>query len=84
MAGNIRLPKLISDCMVLQRDVDLDIWGWADPGTMITVRFNGSYYETETGNDGEWMVTLPPQPAGGPYLLEVNEIVIRDVLVGDV
>ena len=84
MAGNIRLPKLISDCMVLQRDVDLDIWGWADPGTMITVRFNGSYYETETGDDGEWMVTLPPQPAGGPYLLEVNEIVIRDVLVGDV
>ena len=84
VAGNIRLPKLISDCMVLQRDVDLDIWGWADPGTMITVRFNGSYYETETGNDGEWMVTLPPQQAGGPYLLEVNEIVIRDVLVGDV
>lgn len=84
MAGNIRLPKLISDCMVLQRDVDLDIWGWADPGTMITVRFNGSYYETKTGNDGEWMVTLPPQQAGGPYLLEVNEIVIRDVLVGDV
>lgn len=84
VAGNIRLPKLISDCMVLQRDVDLDIWGWADPGTMITVRFNGSYYETKTGNDGEWMVTLPPQPAGGPYLLEVNEIVIRDVLVGDV
>lgn len=84
VAGNIRLPKLISDCMVLQRDVDLDIWGWADPGTMITVRFNGSYYETETGDDGEWMVTLPPQQAGGPYLLEVNEIVIRDVLVGDV
>ena len=84
VAGNIRLPKLISDCMVLQRDVDLDIWGWADPGTMITVRFNGSYYETKTGNDGEWMVTLPPQQAGGPYLLEVNEIVIRDVLVGDV
>lgn len=84
VAGNIRIPKLISDCMVLQRDVDLDIWGWADPGTMITVRFNGSYYETKTGNDGEWMVTLPPQQAGGPYLLEVNEIVIRDVLVGDV
>ncbi len=84
MAGNIRLPELISDCMVLQRDVDLDIWGWADPGTIVTVRFNGSYYETTTGKDGSWTLTLPPQPAGGPYVLEVNEIVIRDVLVGDV
>ena len=82
--GKIRLPKLISDGMVLQRDVDLDIWGWADPGIWVTVRFNGAYYETQTGEDGKWMVTLPPQPAGGPYLMEVNEISIRDVLVGDV
>lgn len=82
--GNVRLPKLISDCMVLQRDVDLDIWGWADPGTWVTVRFNGGYHEAQTGEDGRWTVTLPPQPAGGPYLMEVNEIVIRDVLVGDV
>lgn len=82
--GNVRLPKLISDKMVLQRDVELDIWGWADPGTWVTVRFNGSHYETKTGDDGRWCVTLPAQPAGGPYLMEVNETIIRDVLVGDV
>ena len=34
--GKVRLPKMISDCMVLQRDVELDIWGWADPGTWVT------------------------------------------------
>lgn len=82
--GKVRLPKLISDGMVLQRDVDLEIWGWAEPGLWITVRFNGAYYETQTGEDGKWIVTLPPQKAGGPYLMEVNEIAIRDVLVGDV
>lgn len=82
--AKVRLPKLISDSMVLQRDVDLDIWGWSDPGTWITVRFNGGYYETKTGEDGRWTVTLPPQKAGGPYIMEVNEITIRDVLVGDV
>lgn len=80
----VTLPKLISDKMVLQRDVELDIWGWADPGTWVTVRFNGAYYEAQTGEDGKWMVTMPPHPAGGPYLMEVNEIAIRDVLVGDV
>ena len=82
--GKITLPKLISDKMVLQRDVELDIWGWADPGTWVTVRFNGGYYEAQAAEDGTWNVTLPPQKAGGPYLMEVNEIAIRDVLVGDV
>lgn len=82
--AKVRLPKLISDSMVLQRDVDLDIWGWSNPGTWVTVRFNGGYYETKTGEDGRWTVTLPPQKAGGPYIMEVNEITIRDVLVGDV
>ena len=82
--GKVTLPKLISDKMVLQRDVELDIWGWADPGIWVTVRFNGAYYETLTGEDGRWTVTLPPQPAGGPYIMEVNEITLRDVLVGDV
>lgn len=80
----VTLPKLISDKMVLQRDVELDIWGWADPGTWVTVRFNGAYHEAKTGEDGRWIVTLPPQKAGGPYVMEVNELTIRDILVGDV
>ncbi len=50
----------------------------------MTVRFQGRHYDTETGADGCWHVLLPPQQAGGPFVLEVNEIVIRDVLVGDV
>lgn len=80
----VTLPKLISDKMVLQRDVELDIWGWADPGTWVTVRFNGEYHEAKTREDGRWIVTLPPQKAGGPYVMEVNELTIRDILVGDV
>lgn len=82
--AKVRLPKLVSDKMVLQRDTDLKIWGWADAGEKVTVRLQGNYYETEADKDGNWEVTLPPQQAGGPYLMEVNEIVIRDVLVGDV
>ena len=82
--AKVRLPKLVSDKMVLQRDTDLKIWGWADTGEKVTVRLQGNYYETEADKNGNWEVTLPPQQAGGPYLLEVNEIVIRDVLVGDV
>ena len=82
--AKVRLPKLVSDKMVLQRDVELNIWGWASAGEKVTVRFNGAYYETEANSNGEWSVLLPPQKAGGPYLLEVNELKVRDVLVGDV
>ena len=82
--AKIRLPKLISDCLVLQRDVPLKIWGWADAGEKVTIRLDGNYYETEADLNGDWLVTLPPHKAGGPFLLEVNEIAVRDVLIGDV
>lgn len=82
--AKVRLPEIISDCMVLQRDSELKIWGWADPYEKITVRFDGSHYFTEADGSGNWSVCMPPHEAGGPYLLEVNETAIRDVLVGDV
>lgn len=82
--GKVRLPALISDRMVLQRDVELNIWGWADRGEMVTVRFRGQVYHTEPDTEGKWSVELPPQKAGGPFVMEVNELTIRDILIGDV
>ena len=80
----VRLPKLVGDRMVLQRETELKIWGWADPGEKVTVRFRDTPYYTEADGTGKWHVMLPPQQPGGPFLMEVNEKVIRDVLVGDV
>lgn len=82
--AEVRLPSMISDKMVLQRDTKLKIWGWANPQEKVTVRFGGKYFYTEATNDGKWFVELPAQPAGGPHVIEVNEIIIRDVLFGDV
>lgn len=84
LSAAIRLPGLVSDRMVLQRDTELTLWGWADPGEKVTVRFQGKFYDTEGGADGKWSVTLPPQKAGGPFIMEINEITIRDILIGDV
>lgn len=81
--AKVRLPQIISDCMVLQRDTELDIWGWADPGEKVTVRFDGAHYFTKADAQGNWSVKMDSHKAGGPYILEVNEKVIRDVLVGD-
>lgn len=82
--AKVRLPQVISDCMVIQRDACVKVWGWADPLEKVTVRFDGKHWFTQAGEDGRWTVEMDPHAAGGPYLLEVNEKIIRDVLVGDV
>ncbi len=82
--AKVRLPKLIGDRMVLQRDCELNIWGWADPDEWVTVSFRGDEYYTQADASGNWNVKLPAQTYGGPFILQVNEIIIRDVLVGDV
>jgi sialate O-acetylesterase len=73
--------------MVLQRDVEILVWGWADPREPISVSLAGNVRETVTGPDGKWRVTLPAVQAGGPFVLLVKgqkTIVLRDVLIGEV
>ena len=85
--AEVRLPKLFSDHMVLQRDVKLPVWGWADAGEAVTVSLAGQTAKTTAGPDGKWSVTLAPLPAGGPFELTVagtNTLKVIDVLVGEV
>jgi len=70
--------------MVLQRDVPLKIWGWADPGEKVKVAFLGKKYQTKADKQGNWKVDLHAIAAGGPYTMKVNEIEIKDILMGDV
>jgi sialate O-acetylesterase len=83
----VRLPVLISDGMVLQRDANVKIWGWADKNENLTIRFNGKIYHAVSGADGKWHVTLDDLKAGGPYEMDINasnQITLNDILVGDV
>jgi len=85
--GQVRLPKLVSDGMVLQRDAKVNIWGWASLGEKVTVAFKGKKYHTVTGQDGKWLVVLNPSKAGGPFMMDIsatNKITIKDILMGDV
>ena len=85
--AEIKLPQLISSHMVLQRNVELKLWGWASPKEKIYISFNGRRVHTAAGNNGKWLVTLPAMKAGGPYILTLkgqNTIVLSDILIGDV
>jgi sialate O-acetylesterase len=86
-SAQVRLPQLISDGMVLQREARVNIWGWAAAGEKVTVKFMGKSYRTTTPASGKWTIVLNTMKAGGPYIMDItasNHIVLKDILLGDV
>lgn len=88
-SAKIRLSQLICDHMVMQRNQPVNLWGWAKEGMTIQVMFQNQTYESiAAGTTGEWTVTLPAMPAGGPYVLTIKDegetLTIKDVWLGDV
>lgn len=83
--ADIRLPRLLSDGAILQREKSVEVWGWADDGEKVTVEFAGIAYTT-TAKSGRWSVALPKQKAGGPHKLVIlgnNKIELNDIWFGD-
>lgn len=87
LQAQVTLPKLVSDSMVLQRNQNVRIWGWAAAGEKVSVEFNGKTYTATTGSDGKWATLLAPTREGGPYNMTIkasNTITLRNILIGDV
>ena len=82
--AKISLPQLFQSGMVLQRDKAIPVWGKADAGEMVTIRFNKKQYVTTAGLSGKWHIDLPKMKAGGPYTMTVGDIVLTNILIGDV
>jgi sialate O-acetylesterase len=97
---NLRLPAIFSDNMVLQQGQAIPVWGWADPGTYITVELckqgtKGSKFRFSASTDktGKWLVRLRKCDVGGPYELRIwahkgygknKTIKFNNVMVGEV
>src|ERR1700746_3627603 len=71
MEAEPRLPHLFTDHMVLQQDMNISVWGWADPEERITVNLGPNTRETVATAEGRWDVSLPAMHAGGPFTLIV-------------
>lgn len=84
--AEVRLPALFSDDMVLQQGGRVPIWGWADDGEEVTVKFRDQTAKAKAKN-GKWMAKLSRLKAGGPDTLFVegkNKLEVKGVLVGEV
>lgn len=85
--SNVKLNSLLSENMVLQRDMEVPVWGWADEGEKVTVEFGGQTISTITQN-GKWMIKLKPlKVSNTPQEMKVvgkNTLTVKNILVGEV
>ena len=86
--GDVRLPAVFGDHMVLQRDQELRFWGWAQGGEKVVVEFGGKSAQGVADDQGRWVVKFPAMAASKlPQVLTIrgaNTFRFEDVLVGEV
>ncbi len=94
--AELRLPALFSDHLVLQAGTPVPVWGWASPGTAVSVVLGGERASARAGTDGRWQVRMGPLASAEALVLEVEarteepaaaapeRITVRDVRVGEV
>lgn len=82
------LAPIFGDRAILQRDRPIELWGRADPGEQVTVTLSGATRQAQADSAGNWKVTMPDLPAGGPHTLTARTASrmhnAHEVLVGDV
>jgi len=90
-SAQLSMPKVFSSHMVLQRDMEIPVWGNAVPGSQVQVQFDNNVIKGLADETGKWMVHLPQCKAGGPFRLVVfqtekptQRIEYDDILIGDV
>ncbi|MEX2512984.1 MAG: sialate O-acetylesterase [Cyclobacteriaceae bacterium] len=86
--AQLKMPKIFADQMVLQRDLEIPVWGKSDGRERITVEFQNETYRVRADKEGNWELKMDAFPAGGPYRLSVSSrdetFVYENVLMGDV
>ena len=82
--SQVRLSNIFSDNMILQRNTEIKLWGDADPEEKINIEFKKKTYSTTADSEGNWSIKLDSSNEGGPYTISINDIILNNVLVGDV
>ena len=85
--ADVRLPKIFTDNMMVQRDLPVRVWGWADAGEAVSVTLAGHSAKTKTADNGIWSLELPAVKAGENLDLTIqgnNSLTLKNVIVGDI
>jgi sialate O-acetylesterase len=85
----IRLPTLFGSNMVLQRNTNPAIWGWASPKSRVNIQFAGITTSATVNENGKWFARLPQSEAGGPFVMKIysrerDTLTFENVMIGEV
>lgn len=85
----LKVDPVFSSNMVLQQERPIAFFGSADPGSSVTVEFNGKKVTVKAGDDGKWRAEFPAVKAGETaYMVRISDgkksVTLNDVLVGEV
>ena len=69
-SADVRLPNLLSDHIVFQRDKPINVWGWVEPDESISLSFGGAPQSTKAGEGGKCTPSNPPVRCGLTFGLE--------------
>ena len=84
--ADVRLPKIFTDNMMLQRDLPVRVWGWADAGEQVSATLSGKSATTKADSNGPWALTLPALKSGENLELLIkgkNSLTLKNVIMGD-
>jgi len=89
MMANVSLPNIFGDNMVLQRNSEVKIWGWASPKEEIKLvsSWNNQEYKVVANNQAQWELKIKTPEAGGPFTISIkgyNEVILKNILIGEV
>ncbi len=86
--AGVRLSRLFSDHVVLQRQKPIPVWGTAEPNETVYVSLAEQKRTIQADASGKWASIFDPMEAGGPYVLKISaksgSLTISDVLIGEV
>ena len=87
--AEVSLPKFFGSEMVLQREREAAIWGWAEPGEAVTIQCSWikKAVSVKADDKGDWSAKIMTGKAGGPHTITVsasNILKLEDVLFGEV
>ncbi len=86
--AQISVSKMFNNGMVLQRDIEIPVWGWGVEGTEVNITFADTIRTTTVNSSGKWKVYFPAKVAGGPFSMQITSgeqsYTYSDILIGDV
>ncbi len=71
--AQLKVARLFSDHVVLQRQKPIPVWGWATAKDKITVTLAGQTQTAVTDANGKWALKFTPVEAGGPFVMTVSD-----------